>query len=101
KYLPQDGYGKYPSKWFSIQRDKALSEEERLKKTFHSFRHTVANQFKQLGVEYSPASYILGHSDETMTYGRYGKDYSPTYLKPVVDKLYFGLYIPRPSKLIT
>ncbi|ENN9981069.1 site-specific integrase [Vibrio vulnificus] len=94
KYLPQDGYGKYPSKWFSIQRDKALSGEERHKKTFHSFRHTVANQFKQLGVEYSPASYILGHSDETMTYGRYGKDYSPSVLKPVVDSLEFDLVIP-------
>lgn len=93
KYLPEDGYGKYPSKWFSFQRDKALTKEERYKKTFHSFRHTVANEFKQLGVEYSPASYILGHSNETMTYGRYGKDYSPSVLKPVIDKLNFDLLI--------
>lgn len=89
KYLPSDGYGKYPSKWFSIQRDKALTKEERNKKTFHSFRHTVANEFKQIGIEYSPASYILGHSDETMTYGRYGKDYSVNTLKPIIDKLRF------------
>ncbi|MEZ8602368.1 site-specific integrase [Vibrio splendidus] len=89
KYLPSDGYGKYPSKWFSIQRDKALTKEERNKKTFHSFRHTVANEFKQMGIEYSPASYILGHSDETMTYGRYGKDYSVSTLKPIIDKLRF------------
>ncbi|RZQ29295.1 hypothetical protein D8T36_05895 [Vibrio vulnificus] len=49
KYLPSDGYGKYPSKWFSIQRDKALTKEEKNKKTFHSFRHTIANEFKQMG----------------------------------------------------
>ncbi|MGR5435241.1 DUF6538 domain-containing protein [Vibrio owensii] len=89
KYLPSDGYGKYPSKWFSIQRDKALTKEERDKKTFHSFRHTVANEFKQMGIEYSPASYILGHANESMTYGRYGKDYSPSILKPIVDSLSF------------
>lgn len=91
KHLPQDGYGKYPSKWFSIQRDKALTKEERSKKTFHSFRHTVANEFKQMGIEYSPASYILGHSNETMTYGRYGKDYSVSTLKPIIDSLNLSL----------
>lgn len=93
KYLPEDGYGKYPSKWFSIQRDKMLSPEERDKKTFHSLRHTVANEFKQMGVEYSPASYILGHSDESMTYGRYGKDYNVSVLKPIIDNLNFNLTI--------
>ncbi|PMG45629.1 hypothetical protein BCU90_17345 [Vibrio lentus] len=89
KYLSDDGYGKYPSKWFSIQRDKALTKEERNKKTFHSLRHTVANEFKQMGIEYSPASYILGHFDESMTYGRYGKDYRVEKLKPIIDKLQF------------
>ncbi|WP_158308256.1 site-specific integrase [Vibrio sp. EJY3] len=89
KYLPEDGYGKYPSKWFSIQRDKVLNKDERYKKTFHSFRHTVANEFKQMGVEYSPASYVLGHTDETMTYGRYGKDYKPKLLQEIIEKLDF------------
>lgn len=89
KYLPEDGYGKYPSKWFSFQRDKVLNKDERYKKTFHSLRHTVANELKQMGVEYSPASYLLGHTDETMTYGRYGKDYNPKLLKDVIEKLDF------------
>ncbi len=93
KYLPEDGYGKYPSKWFSIQRDKVLNKDERYKKTFHSFRHTVANEFKQMGVEYSPASYLLGHTDETMTYGRYGKDYKPKLLQEVIEKLNFDINI--------
>ncbi|EJB8504597.1 site-specific integrase [Vibrio parahaemolyticus] len=93
KYIPEDGYGKYPSKWFSIQRDKALNKDERYKKTFHSFRHTVANELKQMGVEYSPASYLLGHTDETMTYGRYGKDYKPKLLKEVIEKLNFDIHI--------
>lgn len=91
KYLPEDGYGKYPSKWFSVQRDKVLNKNERYKKTFHSFRHTVADTFKQLGIEYSPASYLLGHTDETMTYGRYGKDYKPKLLQEVIEKLDFKL----------
>ncbi|MFA0145376.1 DUF6538 domain-containing protein [Vibrio lentus] len=95
KYFPSEGYAKYPSKWFSVQRDKALTEEERIKKTFHSLRHTVANEYKQMGVEYSPASYLLGHLNETMTYGRYGKDYKVDKLKPIVDSLDFDIDVTR------
>lgn len=100
KYLPKDGYAKYPSKWFSVQRDKALTKEERERKTFHSLRHTVANEFKQMGVEYSHASYILGHSDESMTYGRYGKSYTVTVLRPIIDSLQFGINLAQWSKLV-
>lgn len=40
------------------------------------------------------AAAILGHSEESETYGRYGKDYLTT-LKPVIKKLSFEVDVHR------
>ncbi|WP_434565848.1 site-specific integrase [Vibrio chagasii] len=90
KYLKTDGYSKYPSKWFSVQRDKALTPQERERKTFHSIRHTVATEFKRKGVDYHIAAAILGHHNDSMTYGRYGKEYSPEQLAKAIELLDFA-----------
>lgn len=87
KYLKADGYSKYPSKWFSVQRDKALTLQERERKTFHSIRHTVATELKRSGVDYHLAAAILGHHNESMTYGRYGKEFSPEQLMKALKNL--------------
>ncbi|MEZ8207046.1 tyrosine-type recombinase/integrase [Vibrio splendidus] len=89
KYLKTDGYSKYPSKWFSVQRDKALTPKERERKTFHSIRHTVATEFKRSGVDYHIAAAILGHHNDSMTYGRYGKEYSLVQLAKAIEILDF------------
>lgn len=91
KYLKTDGYSKYPSKWFSVQRDKALTPQERERKTFHSIRHTVATEFKRKGVDYHLAAAVLGHHNESMTYGRYGKEFTPQQLLNALGVLDFNL----------
>lgn len=44
------------------------------KKSFHSLRHTFANELKQVGVSEQVVSEFLGHASQSITYGRYGKE---------------------------
>ncbi len=88
----KEGYGKTASKWFGEYRQKCgfklhrKSGDER--KDFHSFRHTVTNFLKQAGVDESVAGELLGHTHSSITFGRYGKRYSPQVLKEqAIDKL--------------
>lgn len=88
----KEGYGKTASKWFGDYRQKCgfklhrKSDDER--KDFHSFRHTVTNFLKQTGVDESVAGELLGHTHSSITFGRYGKRYSPQVLKEqAIDKL--------------
>lgn len=91
------GYAATPSKWFARYRDKLGFKGGGEKKDFHSFRHTVADHLKQLGVAESLISGILGHSTGGITYSRYGKDYTPEVLLPVIEKIEF----PSVSQLVS
>ena len=64
------------------------------RKTYHSFRHTVADHLKQKGVAKEKISAILGHKDESITTGWYGKPYEPAILVPVIEMLQFSVDIP-------
>lgn len=71
--LMKNGYGEQVSKWFNrTLLPKVIAEREGL--AFHSFRHTVATQLKQKGVELAYAQAVLGHSSGSITYDRYAKD---------------------------
>jgi integrase len=59
-------------------------------KCFHSFRHTFADSLKQLGVQESAISELLGHVNDNISTGRYGKKYRPEVLLDVVKKLDYG-----------
>jgi integrase len=50
------------------------------KLNFHSFRHTVADTLKQVGVEPHFINELLGHSQENIDLDRYGKAYNPEVL---------------------
>lgn len=84
-YSDRAGYSSMPSRWFLDLRKKVNLTEEG--KSFHSFRHTVADILK--GKDYSEAlvSGLLGHSNSSITYNRYGKDYKPRILLPVVEAI--------------
>ena len=84
----REGYGQDVSRWFSRFRKTVGVTDE--KTNFHSFRHTVADSFKQKGIPYERASAILGHKDESETYGRYGKALNVPILQPVIEELKFG-----------
>lgn len=83
------GYSHSPSRWFAGVRDRIGLKGGEQKKDFHSFRHTVADHLKQLGVAESLIGGVLGHQTGGITFGRYGKDYVPGKLAVVIELLDF------------
>ncbi|MNS90915.1 Phage integrase family protein [compost metagenome] len=74
--------GHAPSKWFSRYRTKMGVSDP--KKTFHSFRHTVIDDLRDVGVQDSLIKRIAGHEDSAVTFGVYG---SRIPIKAMLDAL--------------
>lgn len=88
KYSEKHGYSATPSRWFGrFKADIGLLGDGAGKKDFHSFRHTVADELKQKGVNENLIGGILGHTTGGITNTRYGKDFKPEVLKPVIELL--------------
>lgn len=85
-------YGHHFSKWFGRYRKTVGINDKG--KTFHSFRHNVATQFKHANVDVTKAAAILGHTVDGETYGRYGKEYPAEQLKVVIEIIDYGNAIP-------
>lgn len=79
------GYSAAPSKWFARLREQLGFRDEAGKKDFHSFRHTLADHLKQKGVAESLVGGLLGHQAGGITFTRYGKDFRPEVLAPVME----------------
>lgn len=85
--LMKNGYGEQVSKWFNrTLLPKAIADRDGL--AFHSFRHTVATQLKQKGVELAYAQAILGHSSGSITYDRYAKEVEVLTLWNVLNEVF-------------
>ncbi|HHW1466510.1 TPA: tyrosine-type recombinase/integrase [Escherichia coli] len=85
--LMKNGYGEQVSKWFNrTLLPKVLADRSGL--AFHSFRHTVATQLKQHGVELAYAQAIMGHSSGAITYDRYAKEVEVDRLVNVMAGVY-------------
>ncbi|MGR7849099.1 tyrosine-type recombinase/integrase [Klebsiella aerogenes] len=85
--LMKNGYGEQVSKWFNrTLLPKVLADRDGL--AFHSFRHTVATQLKQHGVELAYAQAIMGHSSGSITYDRYAKEVEVDRLVNVMADVY-------------
>ncbi len=93
------GYSATPSKWFGRLREALGFKGAESKKDFHSFRHTVADHLKQLGVTESLVAGVLGHQSGGITFSRYGKDFKPEVLQPVIEQLAFGIEIACPRSV--
>lgn len=85
--LTRDGYGQAVSKWFQNYRASCGVTGEG--KVFHSFRHTVIDHLKQAGAPKEKIAALVGHEDDSMTFGRYGKDFAPAVMSAVVAALDF------------
>ncbi|WP_418641708.1 tyrosine-type recombinase/integrase [Vibrio chaetopteri] len=81
----RDGYGKNASRWFNERLMKKDFPD--LDCVFHSFRHTVADVMMKSDVDKGIAKAILGHADDSETFGRYAKGYSVTQLKRAIDTI--------------
>tara|TARA_Y100000052_G_scaffold8201_4_gene8070 strand:+ start:55664 stop:57136 length:1473 start_codon:yes stop_codon:yes gene_type:complete len=88
--LTRDGYSKNASNWFSRFRKSHNLRKTDKKQDFHSFRHNVSDYFKQSDISDTQAAAILGHADQTITYGRYGKDLEVSKLIELIEKLDFS-----------
>ncbi|WP_156524108.1 site-specific integrase [Halomonas sp. HL-93] len=87
-YSDKHGYSATPSRWFGrFKADVGLCGDGSGRKDFHSFRHTVADELKQKGVSENLIGGILGHTTGGITNTRYGKDFKPEVLKPVIELL--------------
>lgn len=80
-----NGYSNLFGKWFQRFNRQHITEDPL--KTFHSLRHSFANTLKQLRVEGSVISELMGHSNGSITTGRYGKRYQPRVLLEVISQL--------------
>lgn len=70
----KDGYGTHISRWFN-QRFKPQCGIVEQKKTFHSFRHTFITHLAQQEVNDHMLKRIVGHSEESITFGTYSKGF--------------------------
>jgi len=89
----RDGSGTSTSKWFARYRKQVGVNDKG--KVFHSFRHTAIDHLKQKEVAQEFVAAIAGHTDESETFNRYGKKYTPEVLKPYVEMLEFDIKHPK------
>lgn len=68
----RDGYGHYASKWYNGRFKKKIGITKRFE-DFHAFRHTFTTKARESGYPIEDIQGILGHSNETITGGTYGK----------------------------
>lgn len=93
----RDGYGHHFGRWFQTFNRNKITKDP--KKVFHSFRHNVANELKQLETRETIIAAILGHSDDSTTTGRYGKTYKPKVLLNALEKIDYGIDLSRLKSL--
>ncbi|HAT8514679.1 TPA: tyrosine-type recombinase/integrase [Vibrio vulnificus] len=86
----RDGFGSAASKWFGRSKSKLGFGRGH---DFHSFRHTVATQFKKHQISHIVAGELLGHAQNNITYDRYGKGLETHQLREVIN-----LIDPTPTK---
>ncbi|HCG6606186.1 TPA: site-specific integrase [Vibrio parahaemolyticus] len=80
----RDGFGAAASKWFGRFKTRLGFDRGH---DFHSFRHTVATQFKRHQVSHIVAGELLGHSQNSITYDRYGKGLDVNQLQEIINMI--------------
>ncbi|WP_323127198.1 site-specific integrase [Marinobacter sp. bablab_jr008] len=69
---------------------KRLGWDSKGRPTAYSFRHTIANELKQAGIDERIAAEILGHSTTGITFTRYGKPSSLATKLKQMSKISFA-----------
>jgi integrase len=80
----RDGYGHNSTK--SFDRFLTALKIKAIGKSFHSLRHTFADERKQANSNPAMTAELLGHELDNETLGRYGKDYKITLKKAEIDR---------------
>jgi integrase len=87
-----DGYSNAFGKWFQRFNRQHVTDDPQ--KVFHSMRHLVTDSLKQAGVQEIVIAEIIGHANDSMTTGRYGKRYQPKVLLEALMQLDYGVELP-------
>ena len=82
-----DGYCPALGNWYGRFNRKYITNDPL--KTFHSLRHSFADTLKQQGVQESVISELMGHANDSITTGRYGKRYQPRVLLEAIVMLQY------------
>lgn len=86
-YIPDNQFEDW-SKSYCIKIGKyqtAIGMKPRQRPTAYGFRHTFIDELKQQGVPEHVTAQIVGHGNNSMTYGRYGKRLSLQKLAAIVN----------------
>jgi len=84
--LDQNGYGSKTSKWFNRTFKNKLGITDK-GKVFHSFRHTFITALKRQAIEETLVKALVGHTEDSMTYGHYGRGHEIKALRDVIEKI--------------
>lgn len=86
----RDGYSPIASKWFNASYRKRMGVASP-GKVFHSFRHTLISHLQDKGFPEPKVAAFVGHKLENVTFGVYGKGYSPEALIELAEAVDFEL----------
>jgi integrase len=92
-------WGKQFGNWYSLYFNRKHITQDPLK-CFHSFRHYAADHLKQNGFQEVLIAELLGHANDSITTGRYGKKFLPPKLVEAVETLGVGIDFKRLEVLL-
>jgi integrase len=90
--LARDSFGRYSNgfgKWFG--RYKTKQGFQARVQCFHSLRHNFTDRLKQNSVSEPIIRQLVGHSEQSITLGRYGKPYGVRALANAISQLDFEI----------
>lgn len=67
-----------------------MGMKARKRPTTYSFRHTFIDELKQSEVDENIVAELVGHKNQKITYGRYGKKYKVSLLQKHLDTVFEG-----------
>lgn len=91
KWREADGYYNAFGKWAQRFNKEHITKDPG--KVMYSLRHSFANTLKQQGAQESIIAELMGHSNPSITIGRYGKRYEMEKLFEAIKMLDYGIVI--------
>lgn len=89
RYKSTGDFGAKFGTWYSDFNREHITKDPL--KCFHSFRHTFANYLKQIGVQEGLIAELVGHANNSITSGRYGKRFKAEVLLEVIQKVDYSI----------
>jgi hypothetical protein len=87
----KNGYGGSISRWYGRYKKKCnITIPFGKMVDFHSFRNTLIDNLKQKGVPLASAREIVGHEDESLTYGGYANAIDLPNRKKIIEQVKYA-----------